>query len=125
MQYPVRMYGIPVWSFPNRSCTCPTVETMFYQRKRIIIPVLRIICIEHDKTLTFQRHPWSSLSVIDHLPVRDCESALCNVGGGGGGGFQKLGLHFSLGIPIIRMIIFWGLHWYPLVWGNYYIRGLV
>ena len=24
------------------------------------------------------------------------------------------------GVPIIRTIVFWGLYWGPLIWGNYH-----
>ena len=30
------------------------------------------------------------------------------------GGFRKLWVPF-LGVPIIRIIVFWGLHWVPLL----------
>ena len=33
-------------------------------------------------------------------------------------GFQHWGYH--LGVPIIRTIVFWGLHWGPLILGNYH-----
>ena len=36
------------------------------------------------------------------------------------GGFPILGVPF-LGVPIIRTIVFWGLHWGPLILGNYHI----
>ena len=36
------------------------------------------------------------------------------------GDFPKLGVPF-LGVPIIRTIVFWGLHWSPLILGNYHI----
>ena len=36
------------------------------------------------------------------------------------GGFPKLGSTF-LGVPIIRIIIYWGLYWGPLILGNYHI----
>ena len=26
------------------------------------------------------------------------------------------------GVPILRIIVFWGLHWGPLILGNYHIR---
>ena len=41
------------------------------------------------------------------------------------GGFPKLGYH--LGLPIVRIIIFWGLYWDPPILGNYHIflRGNV
>ena len=35
-------------------------------------------------------------------------------------GFPKIRGTLS-GIPIIRIIIFWGLHWGPLIQGNYQI----
>ena len=31
------------------------------------------------------------------------------------GGFPKLGVPF-LGVSIIRIIVYWGLHWVPLFW---------
>ena len=33
---------------------------------------------------------------------------------------QSLGLPF-LGVPIIRIIVYWGLCWVPLILGNYYM----
>ena len=30
-----------------------------------------------------------------------------------------------LGVPIIRIIVFWGLYWGPLVLGNYHLSGRV
>ena len=35
------------------------------------------------------------------------------------GDFPKLGVPF-LGVPIIRTIVFWGLHWGPPILGNYH-----
>ena len=35
-------------------------------------------------------------------------------------GFTKIRATF-LGVPIIRTIVFWGLHWGPLILGNYHI----
>ena len=35
-------------------------------------------------------------------------------------GFPKIRGTF-LGVPIIRTIVFWGLHWGPLILGNYHI----
>ena len=29
-----------------------------------------------------------------------------------------------LGVPIIRTIVFWGLYWGTLIWGNYHV-GLI
>ena len=37
------------------------------------------------------------------------------------GGFPKLGVT-SLGVPIIRTIVFWGLYWGPLILGNYHME---
>ena len=49
--------------------------------------------------------------------------------------FAKSGLHglrnwgfpeirgTLLGVPIIRIIIYWGLHWGPLILGNYHLRA--
>ena len=28
-----------------------------------------------------------------------------------------------LGVLIIRIIVFWGLYWGPLIWGNYHMGG--
>ena len=36
------------------------------------------------------------------------------------GGFPKLGVP-SLGVPIIKIIVYWGLYWGPLILGNYHI----
>ena len=36
-------------------------------------------------------------------------------------GFPKNGGTF-LGIPIIRIIAFWGLYWGPLILGNYHVE---
>ena len=38
-------------------------------------------------------------------------------------GFPKI-RGTSLGVPIIRIILFWGLYWGPLILGNYHM-GLV
>ena len=35
-------------------------------------------------------------------------------------GFPKIGGTF-LGVPIIRIIVFWGLYWGPLILGNYHL----
>ena len=36
------------------------------------------------------------------------------------GGFPKLGVPF-LEVPIIRIIVLWGLYWVPLFLGNYHM----
>ena len=36
------------------------------------------------------------------------------------GGFPKLGVPLS-GVPIIRIIVFWGLYWGTPILGNYHI----
>ena len=36
------------------------------------------------------------------------------------GSFPKLGVPF-LGVPIIRNVLFWVLHWGPLILGNYHV----
>ena len=36
------------------------------------------------------------------------------------GSFLKLGVPF-LGVPIRRIIVYWGLYWGPLILGNYHI----
>ena len=38
------------------------------------------------------------------------------------GGFTKLGVPFWASLYIMRTIVFWGLHWGPLIWGNYLLR---
>ena len=35
--------------------------------------------------------------------------------------FPKLGVLFW-GVPILRIIVFWGLYWGPLILGNYHFR---
>ena len=35
-------------------------------------------------------------------------------------GFPKI-MGTLLGVPIIRVIVFWGLYWGPLILGNYYM----
>ena len=30
----------------------------------------------------------------------------------------------SLGVPIIRTIVYWGLYWATLIWGSYHMSGL-
>ena len=35
-------------------------------------------------------------------------------------GFPKIRGTF-LGVPIIRIIVYWGLYWGPLIYGKYYI----
>ena len=35
-------------------------------------------------------------------------------------GFPKIG-GTLLGVPIIRILVFWGLHWGPLILGNYQV----
>ena len=37
------------------------------------------------------------------------------------GGFPKYGVPFR--VPIIRMLIFWGLYWGPQIEGNYHIMA--
>ena len=37
-------------------------------------------------------------------------------------GFPKIKATF-LGIPIIRILVFWGLYWGPPILGNYHIYG--
>ena len=36
------------------------------------------------------------------------------------GSFPKLGVPF-VGVPIIRIIVFWVLYWDPLILGNYHV----
>ena len=40
----------------------------------------------------------------------------------GFGNFPKLGGETFLGVPIIRIILLWGLYWGPLILGNYHLR---
>ena len=35
-------------------------------------------------------------------------------------GFPKIRATF-LGVPIIRAIVYWGLYWGTLIWGNYHL----
>ena len=38
-------------------------------------------------------------------------------------GFPKIrGTYLFLGVPIIRIIVHWGLYWDPLILGNYHIE---
>ena len=39
-------------------------------------------------------------------------------------GFPKIRGTF-LGVPIIRIIVFGGLYWGPLIWGNYQLRKTI
>ena len=36
-------------------------------------------------------------------------------------GFPKVGVPF-LGVPVIRILVYWGLCWGPLMLGNYHIK---
>ena len=35
-------------------------------------------------------------------------------------GFPKIGVTF-LGVPIIRVVVFWGIYWGPLLLGNHHV----
>ena len=47
----------------------------------------------------------------------DFDSSNCRLGG-----FRKLGIPFW-GVPIIRLKIFWGQYWGPVILGNYLLVG--
>ena len=60
-------------------------------------------------------HHGGCRTFLDLVP-RDCELVQF-------GGFPKLGYFF--GIPIIRILVFWGLYWGPLILGNYHVHVLL